>query len=323
MQPSHGERFFAPHPLALMFAALAVGIAVAHLRPIHLVALVTVFSGSCLLSLWFLVRQCWFRSTVFVVLATLTAGAALEAIANRAPPATQIKRLIEAGTIKADEPVEIIGVLDRPPEYTPAGFYLTLRVEQLRFAHRERVASGVVQLFVAVRDDRVSAAYEELQLHYGARVRVISELVRADNYRNPGVSSLTEFLDRKGYDATGKLKSPLLVERLNDTRVLAPLRWLYEWRRTLELAIRRHFSAETAGVLDAALLGNRYFLSRAAAERFREGGTFHVLVISGLHISFIGGLVLLIARRITKKAWLRLVLAAVVLWGYTLAVGAD
>jgi predicted membrane metal-binding protein len=37
--------------------------------------------------------------------------------------------------------------------------------------------------------------------------------------------------------------------------------------------------------LNAALLGNRHQLSRSTAERFRAGGTFHVLVISGLHIS--------------------------------------
>jgi len=89
------------------------------------------------------------------------------------------------------------------------------------------------------------------------------------------------------------------------------------------MEIDSRFSAETAGVLDAAVLGNRYNLSRSASERFREGGTFHVLVISGLHITFLGGLVFLIARRFTKNRALQFILSAAVLWAYSLAVGAE
>jgi competence protein ComEC len=105
--------------------------------------------------------------------------------------------------------------------------------------------------------------------------------------------------------------------------VFLPLMWLYEWRQRLLAEIDRRFSVETAGVLKAALAGNRYQLSRGAAERFREGGTFHILVISGLHISFIGGLVLLIARRVTRRRAWQFALSVAFLWAYTLAVGAE
>ena len=76
-------------------------------------------------------------------------------------------------------------------------------------------------------------------------------------------------------------------------------------------------------MLDAALLGNRYKLSRSTSERFREGGTFHVLVISGLHITFLGGLVFLIARRLTKNRAVQFLFPVVVLWSYSVAVGAE
>src|SRR5204863_5695631 len=122
----------------------------------------------------------------------------------------------------------------------------------------------------------------------GARVRVLVRLERDEEYRNPGGSSLLEYLERRRLDATDAIKSPLLVERLDDERVLLPLVWLDDWRAWMSARIARLFSQETAGVLQAALLGNRRALSRDTAERFRAGGTFHVLVISGLHISFIG-----------------------------------
>jgi competence protein ComEC len=98
---------------------------------------------------------------------------------------------------------------------------------------------------------------------------------------------------------------------------------LYQWRESLQREIDSRFAPETAGVLDAALLGNRYNLSQSASERFREGGTFHVLVISGLHISFIGGLVLLVISRVTKRRLLQFGLPAVIVWSYSIAVGAE
>ena len=322
MRTSSREPVFSPYPLAVLLVALAVGVLLAHFYSISLSLSLSLTALLSVFAIFLLARQKYVWSTIAVVSALFFAGSALETIASQ-NPASQIKRLISEGCIGSDEPVEITGVLDRPLEYTPDGFYLTLRVEKLRSANLDQGGSGVVQLFAPARDEHASSMFDSLRRYYGARIRALTALERADNYRNPGVSPLSEFLDRKGYDATGKLKSPLLVERLDDARVFTPLRWLYEWRRRLELEIKQHFSAETAGVLDAAFLGNRYFLSRAAAEKFREGGTFHVLVISGLHISFIGGMVFLLARRVTKSRWFQFIASAAVLWGYTLAVGAE
>ncbi|MDQ3474436.1 MAG: ComEC/Rec2 family competence protein, partial [Acidobacteriota bacterium] len=132
-----------------------------------------------------------------------------------------------------------------------------------------------------------------------------------------------EYLDRKGFAATAFVKSPQLIERLDDERVLLPLAWLYDWRRQLQEAFNIHFASETAGVLNAAVLGNHHFLSKSASERFREGGTFHVLVISGLHISFIGGVFLHIARKVSGRRLTQFLMSATVLWSYAIAVGAE
>ena len=54
----------------------------------------------------------------------------------------------------------------------------------------------------------------------------------------------------------------------------------------------------------ASLLGNKNFLDKNSADVFREGGTFHILVISGLHITFIGGLLLVFIRLFTHRSGL-------------------
>jgi len=336
---------FALYPLAQLSAAFASGIlggsyfAVPLSLLIPSAVLATLLAGVVILTSDRKVNASARRSnaTILVMLAVFVVGATLESIENSAVPANQLRSLLDKGAVAIGEPVELTGVLERDPELAPDRLYLQLRLERIRSrsiepdapdratqsGSIEREASGVVRLLASVPTDTSKQEFDQLDLRYGARVRVMTALERADSFRNPGVSSFTEYLDRKGYDATGLVKSPLLVERLENVRVFLPLRWLYGWRRKLQTEIDSRFSKDAAGVLDAALLGNRYNLSRATSERFREGGTFHVLVISGLHITFLGGLVFLIARRFTRNAVLQFLLSAAVLWAYSVAVGAE
>ena len=219
-------------------------------------------------------------------------------------------------------PLLVTGVLDGPPEFARDRVYLSLRVERIN-NNSEMNVSGRVWLLVPLRTAANEAQLNALQLRYGTRISLTTSLDYFGNYRNPGVSTLAEYLDRREYDATGIVRSPGSIVRLEDTNVFKPLAWLYDWRQRLQLAIDSRFAPDTAGVLDAALLGNRYNLSSAVSDRFREGGTFHVLVISGLHITFLGGIVFLVVRRLTRHRVLQFALPATVVWSYSLAVGAD
>ncbi len=312
------------YPLALLAAACATGILLARLTPLTLAHALS-FGALCTkLAVVAFRRRKLQPATMFVALACLGAGASLARVEGaRGIAATSIRRLFEEGQMAAGDPVEATGVIERAPEVAPDGLYLALRVESVRLKNTERAASGTVSLFAPVRDAGAQARYDELELRRGGRVRVLTTLAREERFRNPGGSSLTEFLERQGVEASGMLKSPLLMERLNDERVLLPLVWLEEWREVLRARMAAQFNAETAGILQAALLGNRYGLSRTGAERFREGGTFHVLVISGLHISFIGGAGLLLVRRMTRRRAAQFAVVVASLWAYTLAVGAE
>ncbi len=339
---------FAAYPLALLAAAFSLGIFTASFFKLSLSVLVSVALAFSLLAIIALLipRKRGF-ATILITLAIGSLGASLAAIERVAVPANQLKRLIDQGVIGVGDPVELTGVLEREPEMSPERLYFQLRVEAIRFVCRsparpcpqtpkvnpesvaappqteEQQVSGVVMLLAAIPSKSIAQEFDRLDLRYGARLRVVTRLERADNFRNPGVSSFTEFLDRKGYDATGFVKSALLIERLENERVFLPLAWVYDWRRRLQNEIDARFSVETAAVLDASMLGNRYKLSRATAERFRDGGTFHALVISGMHITFIGALVFVVARWFTKNKLLQFLLSAAVLWSYALAVGAE
>lgn len=318
---------FVSSPLFVLAVALASGILAGHYfgrqSKSILILVTTVSTGVTLLSIALASKRKTVLASTFLISTFFSTGLLLSVIENRPIATNRIARMYDEGAISSGEPVEITGIVHGQPEAAPDSFYLTLRAESIRFKGTEHNATGTILLLAHARALQIKEQYEALELRHGARVRVLTTLDRENDFRNPGASSFTEYLERKGYDASGVIKSPLLIERLDDERVFFPLAWIYEWRQQLESDFSKRFSPETAGVLGAALLGNQYNISRAAAERFRAGGTFHVLVISGLQIAFIGGLVLLIVRRLTRRKLFQFVLAATFLWAYTIAVGAD
>ena len=299
---------FSQHPLFQLALAFSVGICAANYLPTQLTFVLIGGMACSIASLILVVKKRLLVAGLGSLMAMFFVGQVLVVLERRTEGTSDVKTWVENSE---GETLVLTGVLDGPPEFARDRVYLSLRVEKIS----DHDASGRVWLLLHSRAAR--------ELRYGARIQVTTSLDRIGNYRNPGVSTLSEYLDRRDFDATGIVRNPASIVRLDDARVFPPLAWLYLWREQLQRTIHSRFTPETAGVLDAALLGNRYTLSRDAAERFREGGTFHVLVISGLHISFIGGVVFLVVRRLTRRRLMQFVLPALVVWAYSFAVGAE
>lgn len=306
----------------ILAVALMVGIVGVQKSSLPAAPLVFAAAALSLLSVTCLLLRRLLAAGAFLCLAFSFAGATL-AVVDQHRHSNDLGVLLDQGAIIAGEPLEFTGVLEQQPEAAPGSFYLILRVEDLKANNGSRLVVGMVSLLLPVSDELAAGAFNRLELRYGTRIRALATLRREDAFRNPGGSSFKEYLERRGLAASGLIKSPFLIQRLNDHDVWRPLAWLYDWRQRLQQEFSTHFAPETAGVLNASVLGNRYFLSHAASERLREGGTFHVLVISGLHISFIGGLVLLLARKVLARRLTQFALSAAVLWSYSLAVGAE
>jgi hypothetical protein len=183
---------FLPYPLAILAASFALGILVARFTTLPL-NFALMCSAACSLSaIYSFIRRYMLLASLFLAIAFFCTGAALMSLERSLVTAERVERVYDDELIASGDPVEVTGVIAHAPEPAPDGFYLTLDVEKLRFKETEREASGQVLLFAPVRDARVRAEYEALELRYGARVSVMTALDRTDNFRNPGVSSLTE-----------------------------------------------------------------------------------------------------------------------------------
>jgi competence protein ComEC len=317
------RRNFGEYPLAALAASLALGVLLSSLTNARVNLCLTLAAlASCAALVSTLKRRTY--TSHFILAAFVLAGATLASIEARDARAdARLRTLYERGAIEPGEPAEVTGVLERAPEYAPDGLLFDVRAERVRSRGVERACAGRVEFFGTVADARAAALYDSLELRRGARVRVMSLLMRAESFRNPGVNTSGEFLASRDLDARATVKSALLIERLDDERVLLPLALLDAWRARLVRLSDETFSTETSGVVKAAVFGNRLGLSRASAERFREGGTFHVLVISGLHITFIGALAWAFARRLTRRRTLQWASSVAFVWAYAVAVGAE
>jgi competence protein ComEC len=78
-----------------------------------------------------------------------------------------------------------------------------------------------------------------------------------------------------------------------------------------------------SGILRALLLGERAGLDPETKTGFQRTGTYHALVISGLHIGVVAFALVWLLRLALLPAPLRAVLAALAIGAYTLLVGGN
>ncbi|MFN7928349.1 MAG: ComEC family competence protein [Blastocatellia bacterium] len=266
-------------------------------------------------------REGWI--TCFLLLSCCACGGLCWSLNDAGVAHHRIKQLFARGVIEAAEPVEVWGVIQTAPELAPERIYLEVAIERIATLGKAQAASGTVRLVVPFAAAQDRADFDALRLGYGVRIRALANLRKAQGYRNPGAPNFDEMLEFRGYDATGLIKSPLLIERLGESTPSRFLALLYAVRAQAITILLRSFTPPTAGILAAALFGNQYFLPHDTAEAFRVGGTYHLLVISGLHVALLALVISWLATRIITARGVRLAVVLSLLWGYALMVGAQ
>jgi len=265
-------------------------------------------------------KELW--ATIAIFAAFFLLGGLLLRLEDSGKAPTRLQRLYEEGKILPAESAEVFGTLVREPEPAPERVYLEMEAEMIRTLKREFAASGRLRLMLTLNADNKDE-YESLKLEYGKRLRVLVALNRAEQYKNPGCVDFNEYLERKGYDFVAVLKSPLLIEVVGAGKRNRLLAALYRFRLRMLESTDAAFNRSVAGVLKAAIWANRYFLDFDTAEKLRAGGTFHVLVISGMNVGFIAVAMILILSKLIRWRLVRILLIMIALWAYTLMIGAD
>lgn len=102
----------------------------------------------------------------------------------------------------------------------------------------------------------------------------------------------------QGVMLTLQIKGTYTVSRPEEIPLAQRPLW---WTRQVEEAISGTFSAETGPVVSALVTGNRAGLPDGVYSDFQRAGVAHVLVVSGLHVSFLTGLLSVLLGR--RRGW--------------------
>ncbi len=75
---------------------------------------------------------------------------------------------------------------------------------------------------------------------------------------------------------------------------------------------------DDAGMLNAMLFGDRAGLNKTQRVGFERTGSFHLFVVSGMHVGLLAGLVFWLARRLNLHEWLATFVTLALTFGYAL-----
>ncbi|MBZ5676680.1 MAG: ComEC/Rec2 family competence protein [Acidobacteriia bacterium] len=160
-------------------------------------------------------------------------------------------------------------------------------------------------------------------LSYGQRVEIEARVRRPHNFNNPGSFDYAAYLARRNIFWTASMprNTPAkLVPGRCGSRFMAAIFAL----RTAALdRIDRLFPNDNynSGMMQAVLIGETVKLERVWTDDFRRTGTFHALVISGVHVTVLAAVLLFLLRLVPISELSSLVVTTAAAWLYALVSG--
>jgi competence protein ComEC len=80
-------------------------------------------------------------------------------------------------------------------------------------------------------------------------------------------------------------------------------------------------SPDDGGMLNAMLFGDRAGLNKTQRVGFERTGSFHLFVVSGMHVGLLAGIMFWLARKLKLREWLATFVTIVFTFGYALLTG--
>jgi competence protein ComEC len=255
---------------------------------------------------YFLKRRTYV-SSVLTLGAFVLAGAL--AIQTRAPsargasawpgdgePALITAHVISEGNVQADGPDSLHQRIDIETERIQSGEV----VRAIRAGIRLNIylKPGVDPSDEASSDLPEKANTRTMQLfHYGQRINFSAALNPPRNYRNPGAFDYAGYLNDQGIVATASVKYGEIqsLPGFSGSRISF---YLARVRRTVLTRIHSLWPEQVAALLDAMLIGEKSFIERPTRVDFQRSGTYHMLIVAGLHVGILAMSAIWFLRRL-------------------------
>jgi competence protein ComEC len=188
-------------------------------------------------------------------------------------------------------------------------------------------AAGGVRATVISQDGTLSS------FACGDEIEMPLRLKIPERYRDPGAWQYADYLLDQGISVHGNVRSGRVhVLSRNAGGLQCRLYAAQSWasKRVLRLvrsaANRRmpmalRLTDEDAGMLNAMIFGDRTLLNHDLRIGFERTGSFHLFVVSGMHVALLAGIVFWILRRLRLRRWLATLVTISVMTLYALLTG--
>ena len=180
---------------------------------------------------------------------------------------------------------------------------------------------------------RIAIAGGEPMLRCGEVLELPLRMRVPETYRDPGAWSYADELLREGIGVQASVKA-VQIQQIRGAkpswrcRVYAAQNWaaarverLASSQANLKLPSVLRLSAEDSAMLQAMLFGDRAMLTRPLRAGFERTGTFHLFVVSGLHVAIVAGGLFWMFRRLRLPVGWATFLTIVMATGYALLTG--
>jgi competence protein ComEC len=213
-----------------------------------------------------------------------------------------------------EAPAPLEGTLREDAAVTPFGVSLTLDV----------VCPGRGGARLSIGG--AGAVERAAEWRAGRHVRVPALLRRPTSYGDPGLPDEARALAQRGVILVGSVKSAALVEVIARAGAIGEAAAAARaWSRRQVARYIGPWSAQSAAIAAAILIGDRSGLSDADERRLQEAGTYHVIAISGGNIAILAAILVLLLRPtpLGPGATSALVIAALLFYGQIASGGAS
>jgi competence protein ComEC len=171
-------------------------------------------------------------------------------------------------------------------------------------------------------------------LHCGDQIHAAIALHMPERYLDPGVWDTTAWLRQQGIGVVGALKASALTLKQSRARGSFAC-WLHSMQqagsqRLIDFAGSSaasrlpgglFLSHADAGMLSAMILGDRTYLDHQARVGFERTGSFHLLVVSGMHLAIFASCIFGLAALLRLPRFWSTALTIACSFGYALLTG--
>ena len=151
----------------------------------------------------------------------------------------------------------------------------------------------------------------------GQQLKINGRLADFPKGSNYGQSDISKYMRSTGYDY---MMDKVVVVSKDDGKSFVKV-GLHNIRLYITQIIDKYYHDPYKAVIKGMLTGDKKGVDEVLKDMYVYGGIAHILSISGLHISIIGGIVYYILRKIRAPKLAEAVLTISLLIGYGLMVG--